>query len=134
MRNIFISSAHYKNLMAKKSWWWGRSASIDLHHCDPTLVSDPKAIRKFVRQLASKLKMHRVGPTEVKRFGRGKLRGYSMMQFIETSTITAHFDEQGDRAFIDIFSCRKYNSKLVGKFCKTFFKAKDYVINVEERK
>lgn len=120
--------------MTKKNWWWGRSASVDLHHCDPELVKSPAKIRQFVRELAEKLKMHRVGPTQVKRFGHGKLRGYSMMQFIETSTITAHFDEKGDRAFIDIFSCKRYNAKTVGKFCKEFFKAKDYVLNVEERK
>lgn len=120
--------------MVKKAWWWGRSASIDLHKCDPSLVSDPKAIKKFVKELAEKLKMRRVGSTIVKRFGHGRLRGYSMMQFIETSTITAHFDEFGERAFIDVFSCKKYNAKTVGNFCKKFFKAKNYVINVEERK
>ena len=120
--------------MAKKGWWWGRSASVDLHQCNPSLVSDPKVIRKFVKELVSKLKMHRVGPTIIKRFGHGNLRGYSMMQFIETSTIVAHFDEQGERAFLDIFSCKKYNAKTVGSFCKKFFKAKDYKLNVEERK
>ena len=64
--------------------------------------------------------MKRVGPTEIKRFGHGKLRGYSMMQFIETSTIIAHFDEQADRAFIDVFSCKRYNTTKVGIFCKKF--------------
>ena len=56
------------------------------------------------------------------------------MQFIETSTITAHFDEQGNRAFIDIFSCKTYNAKKVALFCKKFFKAKGYVLYVEERR
>src|SRR3989344_9415684 len=120
--------------MTDKNWWWGRSASVDLHYCDPNLVKDPLAISRFVRALAKELKMKRVGPTQVKRFGHGKLRGYSMIQFIETSTITAHFDEQGNRAFIDIFSCKKYSPKKVALFCKKYFKAKDSILYVEERK
>ncbi len=120
--------------MSKKDWWWGRSVSVDLHHCDPNLVKNPAAIRRFVKALAKELKMHLVGLAEIKRFGHGKLRGYSMMQFIETSTITAHFDEKGNRAFIDIFSCKTYSAKKVAVFCKKFFKAKDYVLYAEERK
>ncbi len=120
--------------MVSQIWWWGRSASLDLHGCDKTLVSDPDHIKRFVRALTKELKMKRVGPTEIKRFGHGKLRGYSMMQFIETSTIIAHFDEKGSRAFLDIFSCKTYNAKKVAEFCKRFFKAKDFVLYVEERK
>jgi|SRR3989338_1574930 len=116
-----------------KEWWWGRSSSIDLHDCDPELVRDTAAIRRFVRRLCAVLKMKRVGPARIKRFGHGALRGYSMMQFIETSTIVAHFDEKGERAFIDVFSCRKYDPKTVARFCKKFFKAKAASVYVEER-
>ncbi len=106
---------------------------MDLHQCEPSLIGNPKAIQRFVRQLAKVLHMKLVGPTEIKRFGHGKLRGYSMMQFIETSSITAHFDEKGGRAFIDIFSCRKYQPRKVAEFCSKFFKAKDARMNVDER-
>lgn len=119
--------------MTSKTWWWGRSASVDLHDCAPQLITDPQALRRFVIQLAKALKMQRVGEPEIRRFGHGQLRGYSLMQFIETSTITAHFDEQGNRAFIDIFSCKRYDPKMVGRFCKRFFHAKDVKIYVEER-
>jgi len=120
--------------MVSKDWWWGRSASVDLHDCDPKLVKSTAAIRRFVRQLTKELNMHRVGPTEIKRFGHGQLRGYSMMQFIETSTIIAHFDEKGNRAFLDIFSCKTYSAKKVAQFCKKYFKAKNYTLYIEERR
>ena len=119
--------------MTKKSWWWGRSCSVDLHECDPELVKNPAAIRKFVRQLCTKLNMKRHGPCRVERFGSGNLRGYSMMQFIQTSSITAHFDEFGERAFIDIFSCKQFNPRMVALFCKKYFKAKNASTYVEER-
>ena len=43
--------------MSTKDWWWGRSASVDLHDCDPMLVKSPFAIKRFVKQLAKELKM-----------------------------------------------------------------------------
>lgn len=87
-----------------------------------------------MKELIEELNMKKVGPTLIKRFGHGKLRGYSVMQFIETSTIIAHFDEFGNRAFIDVFSCKKYSSKLVTSFCKKFFHAEKVISYVEERK
>ena len=120
--------------MTTKNWWWGRSASIDLHDCDVSLITNKKVIAKFVKELTQKLKMKRVGPAEIKRFGHGQLRGYSLMQFIETSTIVAHFDEFAGRAFIDVFSCKRYNSQKIAPFCQKYFKAKNYKLNVLESK
>ena len=120
--------------MAKKEMWWGRSASLDLHDCDPKLIKSPPAMRKFVRELCKVINMKRKGPTEIKRFGHGDLRGYSMMQFIETSSIVAHFDEVRNRAFIDVFSCKTFNPKTAANFAKKFFKAKSITTYVEERK
>lgn len=120
--------------MAKKELWWGRSCSVDLHECDSALLKDPKAIGRFVGELCKLIKMKRVGPPMIKRFGHGNLRGYSMIQFIETSTITAHFDEKGNRVFLDIFSCKKYDPKPAAKFAQKFFKAETVTLYVEERR
>ena len=120
--------------MASKNWWWGLSTSINLQDCDPKLIKDPKVMKQFVKDLIEKLDMKRVGPTKIKRFGHGKLCGYSLMQFIETSTIVAHFDEKSNRAFIDIFSCKKYSPIIVANFCKKYFKARKIIKNTMERK
>ena len=120
--------------MVLKNAWWGRSTNLDLHGCNYNLITNPEVIARFVHLLAKKLKMKRVGNPHIKRFGHHKLRGYSMMQFIETSTIVAHFDEFGNRAFIDIFSCKKYDPKPISEFCKKFFKASNYFLKVEDRK
>ena len=116
-----------------KNRWWGRSCNVNLHGCDNNLLTNPKAIEKFIYQLCKVLKMKRHGPTRIDRFGTGKLKGWSAMQFIETSSITLHCDEFGNRAFIDIFSCKKYNPKPCVSFCKKYFKAKGAKIYVEER-
>ena len=54
--------------MVKKDWW-GRSASIDLHGCDKSLIKSSVVIKKFVKELCIVINMKRMGPTMVKRFG-----------------------------------------------------------------
>lgn len=118
----------------KASDFWGLLAMINLYRCDKDLIRDPKAIRDFVIGLSEIINMKRFGEPVIERFGRGSLKGYSMMQLIETSSITAHFDEVQNRAFIDIFSCKDFNSQKALQFCLSFFKAKDSYINVIERR
>jgi len=115
----------------KNKLFWGKLASIDLVGCNDN-ISKPPRIRRFCIELCKKIKMKRFGPTHLKRFGVGKLEGYSFMQFIETSSITAHFEEQQNpkKAFIDIFSCKDFDEKMAGEFCKSFFGADKAKIRV----
>lgn len=42
--------------------------------------------------------------------------------------VTDDFDEEKNRAFVDIFSCKYFNAKQAMRFCKKFFKANGYKI------
>ena len=75
-------------------------------------------------QLCDSINMKRYGPTMLKRFGEGELEGYSALQFIETSSVTIHFDETKDRTFIEIFSCKYFDPKKALRFCKEFLQAR----------
>ena len=103
---------------------WGKIALINLYGCDSDLIKDKKAIQEFIIELCDKIDMVRFGKSKIKRFGEGELKGYSAFQFIETSSITIHFDEIESRAFIDVFSCKDFDEKMAEKFSKEFFKAK----------
>jgi len=102
---------------------WGKLAVIDLYGCNEKYIKDKSKIKEFVIKLCKVIDMKRFGSARIKRFGEGRLGGYSVMQFIQTSSITIHFDEQENRAFIDIFSCKNFDSKVAEKFSKDFFKA-----------
>lgn len=112
--------------------WWGRSCNMNLHDCDPELIKNPKAIEQYVKEVTKRINMKRVGPLRIRRFGQDDLKGYSFMQFIETSSIVGHFDEKGNRAFIDIFSCKTFSPKQAASYTKKFFKARDCKMCVEE--
>lgn len=112
-----------KDYQAKKSW--GMVASIDVYQCNHKKITSKKEIQKFVRALCQAIKMKPHGPTMIERFAEGELAGHSALQFIETSSITMHFDDQHDnRAFIDIFSCKYFDHKEAEKFCRDFLEGK----------
>lgn len=103
---------------------WGKSVSIDLFGCDLKLISNPKVIKQFIKELVKVVHMVAHRSCYIDRFGIGELEGYSAMQFIETSSITVHCDEPDRRCFVDIFSCKDYDSQQAAEFTKNFFRAK----------
>ena len=112
---------------------WGLSASIDLHDCDHLRLNSKKLLREFVMDVIKVIDMEAHGPCHIDRFGAGNLEGYSAIQFIETSSITVHLDEKWDRAFIDIFSCKDFDTDRALQFCKNYFGAGKSKMTVLER-
>jgi len=124
--NNFVSLSDYK-----KSGSWGLLSAINLGGCDKAMLTDEKVFKKFVVELCKVIKMTRHGQLLIDRFGEKKLYGYSTFQFIKTSSITCHYDDVCGKVFVDIFSCRYFNSKVAVNFCKKFFKAENVeVINI----
>jgi S-adenosylmethionine/arginine decarboxylase-like enzyme len=106
------------------------STGIDLHFCDPDLIRDSNAIKRFVVELCDLIHMKRFGECVVVNFGEDeKVAGYSMTQLIETSLISGHFANLTNHAYIDVFSCKGYDPKTVADFAKDFFNAKDYTLH-----
>jgi len=119
----------------QKQQAWGLLASIDLHHCNHELISSPQKIKRFIYELCERIDMTRHGECLIERFGQGDIEGYSVFQFIETSAITAHFDEKISNAtYLDIFSCKYFNPYEAAEFAKKFFEAKDYNLTYTLRK
>lgn len=109
---------------------WGMELQLDLYDCDADLIRDAKAIKKFVRQLCKKIEMKRFGTCKVVNFGEDeRVAGFSMTQLIETSLISAHFRNENNTTYLNVFSCKEYDVEKVVKFAMKFFKAKDYTKN-----
>lgn len=103
---------------------WGQLLSIDLLGCKHDSLTDKLKLAKFAPILCKEIKMVPHGKPHIQRFGVNDLEGYSMMQFIETSSITVHLDEFGDRAFVDIFSCKTFDEEKARKLSQSYFGAK----------
>ncbi|HEY5787392.1 MAG TPA: S-adenosylmethionine decarboxylase [Microlunatus sp.] len=100
---------------------WGLLAVIDLHDCRPDRLTDPDAIRHFMPTVIHAIGMRSRGDLALDRFGDGELEGWSAMQFIETSSITVHADEVENRCFVDIFSCRSFDTAAAAAIATEHF-------------
>jgi len=107
---------------------YGYELILDLYHCNPKTIHSKKKLQEFVDQLCKLLKMEKYGKTSIPYFGLKKVHtaGYSLSQFIETSSITGHFSEAWNSCYINIFSCKEYDAEVAEKFTIKFFEAKKY--------
>jgi len=101
---------------------WGISTSIDIYDCNPDSIRDADMIRRFVVELCELIEMKRYGETQVVYFGDDeRVSGFSMVQLIETSLISAHFANQTNAVYLDVFSCKAYDPDVVREFSQEFF-------------
>lgn len=105
---------------------YGYELIMDLSDCDKSIISSRKKLQEYVDTLCPLIKMKQYGKTLIPYFGTNKAftKGYSLVQLIETSSITGHFSEFWGTAYINVFSCKTYNHELAKKFTKNFFGAK----------
>lgn len=122
------SAMHLKRRKRRemKKTVFGYELVLDLSGCDLAVMSSKTKLTEYVDKLCKLIKMKKYGKVQLPYFGLEKphTKGYSMLQFIETSSITGHFSEYWRKSYINIFSCKTYDHKLATQFTKNFFKAK----------
>lgn len=106
---------------------FGYELVMDLSDCDLAVMSSKKRLTEYVNKLCKLIKMKKYGKVQLPYFGLEKpqTKGYSLLQFIETSSITGHFSEHWRKSYINIFSCKPYNHRLAAEFTKKFFGSKN---------
>jgi len=100
---------------------WGKHLVMDLRSCVPRLIRCPYRITDFSKELVQKIDMVPHGEPWVKHFGSGNKAGFTLVQLIETSNITAHFAEDTNDAYIDVFSCKDFHEKDVTDVVNKYF-------------
>lgn len=113
---------------------WGIASSFDIYDCNPETIRDAEKIREFVVKLCELIEMRRFGDTQVVHFGEDeKVAGYSMVQLIETSLISAHFANLTNTVYLDVFSCKPYDPAIVEEFAREYFEGSRVMTNVNLR-
>ena len=100
---------------------WGKSMSCDVKGCEPIGIRDSSYITLFAKRLVKLLDMKAFGEPLLWHFGSDDKQGFTLVQLIETSNITAHFAEDTNSAYIDVFSCKDFDHIKVAEFCQSFF-------------
>ncbi len=113
----------------KYDTYFGQELILNLYDCSPEKISSGEEIKKFVIELCDNvIKMKRYGEAFIPHFGHENpmTSGYSLVQLIETSSVTAHFSEYKKSVYLNIFSCAWYDPQKTRDFCVNFFEAKRY--------
>ena len=107
--------------------FFGQELILNLYGCDLKKISSKRDIHKFVVELCDNvIHMKRYGKALIPHFGHDNpiTSGYSLVQLIETSSVTAHFSELKKSVYLNIFSCAWFDVKKAEAYCKKFFGAK----------
>jgi S-adenosylmethionine/arginine decarboxylase-like enzyme len=105
---------------------YGKELIMDLYDCNPETIRSGKKIAEYSGKLCRLIKVKAYGKPIVKRFALhiDYVAGYSLVQLIESSLVSAHFSELWNRAYINVFSCGDFDEEKAAKFSKEFFEAK----------
>ncbi len=107
---------------------YGKELILDLHKCDVNQFNR-KSLRKYFKELCILIDMQRsklvfwddIGVPEEEKQTLPHTKGTSAVQFILTSNVTVHTLDIMERVYINIFSCKDFDSKIAEEFTKKYF-------------
>jgi len=104
--------------------YWGQQLRIDMRGCDIKSISSFAKIQKWLLEIVPAIDMKVYGDPIIAHFAdhSPKTKGFTAIQLIETSSITAHFAEEIGEAYIDIFSCKSFDQHKALSICNNYFK------------
>jgi S-adenosylmethionine/arginine decarboxylase-like enzyme len=102
---------------------WGKHLILDAAGCSPKRISCPIIIGNFTRELVKRIDMKTYGDPQIVMFGTGNKKGYTLIQLIETSNIAAHFVEENNSMYLDVFSCKDFDPEIVTETVREYFDA-----------
>jgi S-adenosylmethionine/arginine decarboxylase-like enzyme len=105
---------------------WGKHLILDAAGCSPKMIGSSTVITGFANTLVKRIDMVAFGQPQVVMFGSGNKKGYTLVQLIETSNITAHFVEENNSMYLDVFSCKDFDPEVVKEAVSEFFDAKHF--------
>lgn len=101
--------------------YWGYHLILNARKCRPQTIRSAESITHFSKDLVKKINMVPYGEPQVVLFGTGNKKGYTLVQLIETSNITAHFVEETNDMYLDVFSCKNFLEKDVKEMVSKYF-------------
>lgn len=104
---------------------WGYHLILDLNKCDSSSIKSYDNIFNFTKQLVKDIDMVAYGEPQIVKFGSGNKCGYTLIQLIETSNISAHFCEETGDVYLDVFSCKSFDNNVVIDLVNRYFNPKN---------
>jgi len=100
---------------------WGFHLMMDAARCAPHKIRCANNIGLFTQTLVKEIDMVAYGAPQIVMFGDGNKKGYTLVQLIETSNICAHFCEETNDMYLDVFSCKTFDPAVVRLVVNEYF-------------
>jgi S-adenosylmethionine/arginine decarboxylase-like enzyme len=101
--------------------YWGYHLILDCSGCNHEAITSAENIATFAQTLVKEIDMVAYGEPQVVHFGSGNKQGYTLVQLIETSNICAHFVEENNTMYLDVFSCKPFDPATAVEVAKSAF-------------
>ena len=120
---------------------YGLELILDLHDCDASTFTRAD-IERFCAELCEVIDMERcdlyfwddLGVPNEDQQTDPKTKGTSAVQFILTSTIVIHTLDLMKAAYVNIFSCKEFDTDGAAKFTANWFGSEDWTAQVVTRR
>jgi S-adenosylmethionine/arginine decarboxylase-like enzyme len=112
---------------------WGKHSIHNIFRASPYSIRCRQTITAFNKELVKAIDMIPYGEPQVVRFGEGNKYGYTSVQLIQTSNIIAHFVEETNDFYLDVFSCKDFDPKIVEQVITKYFRPTNIDTHVFER-
>ena len=104
---------------------WGQHLLVDMSETDNKIKSKKQIDEFFHELILDKLKMEILSDTVFKEVNdRKEGHGISGMIMLTTSHVSLHADDNHNKVFLDVFSCRYFEKEPVLKYIYEYFKPK----------
>jgi len=112
---------------------YGKELILDIHNCDKSIFkkNNREFIEEYFKELCKLIDMEREDLHFWDYYAESEfvyerepdhLKGTSAIQFIRTSNITIHTLDTLRKVFINIFSCKDFDSIKAAKFTEQWFR------------
>lgn len=115
--------------------YFGPHLTLDLGGCDLEPLVNFEKLYDLIKEFPEKIGMHRLSEPQILKCTDvwAKTPGVTGIVILAESHMSFHTFPDARTIFIDIFSCRNFDTEATAKFLIKFFGSKKPVINIVKR-
>ena len=121
--------------MNKTEQFYGPHLMLDLNECNPAILDDLEACFQLLHQLPSLIGMTKISQPHVFRY-EGSYpddEGITGVVIIAESHISLHTYPKKRYVFVDVFSCKSFDTEKAKDHICSYFESQKYNVHVKER-
>jgi S-adenosylmethionine/arginine decarboxylase-like enzyme len=103
--------------------YWGYHLVLDCGQCDAGKMKDFDTVDTWIRKLVKDIDMEPIGEPRIEYTAAEfpNKAGFTVVQVIVTSSITAHFVDNLGQIYLDVFSCKPFAPEVVERSMQETF-------------